>query len=174
MHRSRVFLPLCNTAALWANSRSRAEWPACVVLLRHFWYAALLADDIPTGDNAVLPCSLGQKRTDRLCQVFSFEHQSTYLTIHVSPHPRFATTPFTRPVFFSFFFFFPLSLSCLEEKGSCNPTERHWSLSTASADKPASHSALAGGMGRRETRSSLAGSQQSLPAPSWAHTAKYS
>lgn len=152
-----VFSSFCT---VWRKPLTQAARLAYVVLLSFFWYT----DDIPCEDNALLTCSLGQKQTDRLCQVFGFKHQSAYLIVRVFSHPCFAT-PFTHPLFL-FFFFFPLFISCLEEKGSCNPIERHWSLSTASADKPASHSALAGSMGNRETRSSLAGSQQSLPAPS--------
>lgn len=93
----------------------------------------------------------------------SFENPSTHLTIQVPPL-ILVSLLHSLLILCSFFFFF--FTSCLERRGSCKLTERHWSLSTASADKPASHSALAGGMGHWETQSSLAGSQQSLPAPS--------
>lgn len=150
-----------NSVRLERNSLSLFQVTGlCHALNILIYYTA--TDDIPTEDNALLTCSLGQKQADRLCQVFRFKPQSRYLTIQVFPHPCFTTTCFTHHPWFLFFFL----LSCLEGKGSCNPTGRHCSLSTASADKPASYTALAGSIGRRETRSSLAGSQQSLPAPS--------
>jgi len=134
---------------------------ACVALLRRFWYTALLLMISPQW---TMLCWHAHWARNKLTAYAKYSGSNIRAHISQYKSPLILTLPLHPLLVLCFFVFF--NLSCLEEKGSCNPTERHWSLSTASADKPASHSALAGSMGRWETRSSLAGSQQSLPAPS--------
>lgn len=129
-------------------------WAEDLYMLPSSWwypYTGPLCADMLTGPE-----------TKWQCQVSVLKIRAHILQ-YKSPSSFPYYTLYSSSVVFFFVFFFT---SCLERRGSCKLTERHWSLSTASADKPASHSALAGGMGHWETQSSLAGSQQSLPAPS--------
>lgn len=137
----------------------RAKWLVFFCCELKIYVCCPPPDDIPTQDHSVLTYSLVQKQSDSAKYQFWKSEHTSYNT---SPPPILVSLLHSLLILCSFFFF----TSCLERRGSCKLTERHWSLSTASADKPASHSALAGGMGHWETQSSLAGSQQSLPAPS--------
>lgn len=115
---------------LWPSSFSLAEDSR---IPSHSWwdpYPGPLGADMLTGP---------ERKSDSAKYQFWKSERTSYDT---SPTPPSLSLHY---ILYSFLYFF--SSPCLGQRGSCKVTERHWSPSAASADKPASHSGLAGGNG---------------------------